>query len=50
MDGVERLLSKEATFGRQLWGLLSLELWYQAFVDGDKLPVRRERRSVAIAR
>jgi len=38
MDGVEKLLSKDAPFGRPLWGLLSLELWYQAFVDGDRLP------------
>ena len=38
MDGVEKLLTKDAAFGRPLWGLLSLELWYQAFVDGDRLP------------
>jgi asparagine synthase (glutamine-hydrolysing) len=49
MDGIERLLRGEPTFSRQLWGLLSLELWYQAFVDGDRLPARRERRAVAIA-
>lgn len=45
MDGVERLLSREATFGRQLWGLLSLELWYRAFVDGDRITPRRSTRS-----
>ncbi len=38
MDGVERLLSKEAKFGRQLWGLLCLELWFRAFVDGERVP------------
>ncbi len=48
MDGVEQVLAKEATFGRQLWGLLSLELWYRAFVDGERLPRRGERRSVAV--
>jgi asparagine synthase (glutamine-hydrolysing) len=30
---VERLIQNEGTFGRALWGLLCLELWYQAFVD-----------------
>jgi len=38
MDGVEALLSKERKFGRQLWGLLCLELWFRAFVDGERLP------------
>jgi asparagine synthase (glutamine-hydrolysing) len=47
MDGVEKLLAKNASFGRPLWGLLSLELWYQAFVDGDRLPAKRERRVAA---
>src|SRR5262249_42713387 len=35
---VERLIVREQAFGRQLWGLLSLELWFRAFVDGDKIP------------
>ncbi len=47
MDGVEKLLAPGAAFGRPLWGLLSLELWHQAFVDGDRLPTRRERRTAA---
>ncbi len=38
MDGVERLILKEAKFGRQVWGLLCLELWFRAFVDGERLP------------
>jgi asparagine synthase (glutamine-hydrolysing) len=33
---VEKLLSSEAAFGRQLWGLLNLELWYRTFIDGDR--------------
>lgn len=38
MEGVEALLAKERKFGRQLWGLLCLELWFRAFVDGERLP------------
>jgi asparagine synthase (glutamine-hydrolysing) len=51
MAGVERLLTTEQSFGRQLWGLLSLELWFRAFVDGERLPPGRAREagSVAIA-
>ena len=26
-------LTKESQFGRKIWGLLSLELWYQEFPD-----------------
>lgn len=32
-DELERLVQSEAGFGRQLWGALCLELWYQTFVD-----------------
>lgn len=32
---VEQLLSNEAAFGRRLWGLVNLELWYRQFIDGD---------------
>jgi asparagine synthase (glutamine-hydrolysing) len=38
VEGVERLLSKEHKFGRQIWGLLCLELWFRAFVDGEQGP------------
>jgi asparagine synthase (glutamine-hydrolysing) len=30
---VETLLEQETAFGRRLWGLLNLELWYQQFID-----------------
>lgn len=33
VDGVEALLDGERSFGRGVWGLLSLELWQQAFFD-----------------
>jgi len=36
MDGVERLVTGGAIFDRKLWGLLSLELWHRAFIDGDR--------------
>lgn len=29
----ESLMSGEGTYGRNLWGLLSLELWHQSFID-----------------
>jgi asparagine synthase (glutamine-hydrolysing) len=32
---VERLIGTESAFGRGLWGLLNLELWYRSFVDAD---------------
>jgi asparagine synthase (glutamine-hydrolysing) len=31
---VDNLLNSERSFGRNIWGLLSLELWMQAFLDG----------------
>jgi len=30
---VERLLKDEAAFGRKLWGLLCLELWFTTHID-----------------
>ena len=36
VDGVESLIQGERPFGRQLWGLLCLELWFRAFVDGEQ--------------
>jgi asparagine synthase (glutamine-hydrolysing) len=51
IDGVQQLLRREASFGRQLWGLLSLELWFRAFVDGDRIQrTRSEAQPVAVAR
>lgn len=32
-DEIMRNLTNEASFGRKLWGLLSLELWHQQFHD-----------------
>jgi asparagine synthase (glutamine-hydrolysing) len=47
-EGIDRLLRKEAPFDRQLWGLLSLEFWHQAFIDGDRLPRARAERPAAV--
>ncbi|MBI2504366.1 MAG: asparagine synthase C-terminal domain-containing protein [Candidatus Latescibacteria bacterium] len=33
MKGVEQCLGGEQPFGRTVWGLLSLELWFRAFFD-----------------
>ncbi|MCR4316915.1 MAG: asparagine synthase (glutamine-hydrolyzing) [Planctomycetes bacterium] len=30
---VEKLINKESAFGRQLWGILCLELWHRNFID-----------------
>ncbi len=32
--GIEELLNNEKQFGRQIWGALCLELWYQIYIDG----------------
>ena len=34
MAQVDTLLNSERSFGRNIWGLLSLELWMQTFLDG----------------
>ncbi|MFC1880775.1 asparagine synthase (glutamine-hydrolyzing) [Thermodesulfobacteriota bacterium] len=33
MPKVEQLIKDENAFGRRLWGLLCLELWFQTFID-----------------
>lgn len=38
---VEKLLDGERPFGRQLWGLLNLELWYQQFIEVAQLTERQ---------
>jgi asparagine synthase (glutamine-hydrolysing) len=30
---VEKLIENEDAFGRRLWGLLNLELWFRRFID-----------------
>lgn len=32
---LERAISNESQFGRVVWGLLSLEIWYKTFIDKD---------------
>jgi len=33
IDEVATLMRTESAYGRKLWGLLNLELWYQQFID-----------------
>jgi asparagine synthase (glutamine-hydrolysing) len=44
---VERLMGSENAFGRKLWGLLNLELWYRTFIDGDSDAMRNLRKPLA---
>jgi asparagine synthase (glutamine-hydrolysing) len=30
---IEKLIDNEEAFGRRLWGLICLELWFQTFID-----------------
>jgi asparagine synthase (glutamine-hydrolysing) len=49
---VEQLMRKEAAFGRQLWGLVNLELWMREFIDGSRmrlLPVPETRVEPLVA-
>jgi asparagine synthase (glutamine-hydrolysing) len=41
---VEKLLCGELPFGRKLWGLLNLELWYRQFMDA---PIKTETQVYA---
>jgi asparagine synthase (glutamine-hydrolysing) len=34
-DYVRTLVDREEEFGRRLWGLLNLELWFNTFIDGN---------------
>jgi len=34
IKGIEKAISKEAKFDRQVWGALCLELWFNNFIDG----------------
>jgi asparagine synthase (glutamine-hydrolysing) len=35
-ERVERLIAGEEPFGRRLWGLLNLEMWYRTFIDAPE--------------
>jgi asparagine synthase (glutamine-hydrolysing) len=50
IDSVEALIGGEKPFGRQLWGLLCLELWFRAFADGEHVPARSGVLAAACSR
>ena len=37
VEAIDNLIRSESGFGRELWGVLCLELWLRAFMDGDYL-------------
>jgi asparagine synthase (glutamine-hydrolysing) len=43
-EKVEEIISNEQPFGRQLWGMLSLELWFQTFIDNQPIPTYHEKQ------
>lgn len=45
---VDALLDSEQPYGRGLWGLLSLELWMQAFFDGAHKPAEQARTAAVV--
>jgi asparagine synthase (glutamine-hydrolysing) len=34
-EAIEGALAGDVAYGRETWGLLCLELWFRAFVDGE---------------
>jgi asparagine synthase (glutamine-hydrolysing) len=40
-EAIEGALAGDVAYGRELWGLLCLELWFRVFVDGDQPSPRR---------
>jgi len=35
MEGLETLITSETKFGRHIWGILCLELWFRTFIDAE---------------
>jgi asparagine synthase (glutamine-hydrolysing) len=35
-QAIEKLIDNENAFGRRLWGLMCLELWFRTFIDGKR--------------
>jgi asparagine synthase (glutamine-hydrolysing) len=36
-EHIQQLIDGEGEFGRSLWGVLNLELWFRLFIDGERL-------------
>jgi len=37
-EELKGIISHERPFGRQLWGMLNLEMWFQTFIDNSSIP------------
>jgi asparagine synthase (glutamine-hydrolysing) len=44
-ERVEELISGEEPFGRRLWGLLNLEMWFRTFIDKPAVPAAPDGRA-----
>jgi asparagine synthase (glutamine-hydrolysing) len=45
VGAVRRLIQEDQAYGRALWGVLQLELWYQQFIDRVPLVARQQEKS-----
>jgi asparagine synthase (glutamine-hydrolysing) len=43
-DRIEALISGEEAFGRRLWGLMNVEMWFRTFIDGPAIRSRKDGR------
>jgi asparagine synthase (glutamine-hydrolysing) len=50
MDAIEQLADGESPYGRELWGLLCLETWFQTFIDGGAPALSNASQRVATVR
>ena len=42
IENIKQLIHNERAFGRKLWGILCLELWFQQFIDTDTKLKKKE--------
>lgn len=44
---IEKLINEERAFGRKIWGILCLELWFNQFIDNKKSPVKHDKYDIS---